>query len=91
VAWVLAELFRRIDLFMFHPERVPDYVPWAVPPFFSNSDEQTLMNDVVISAVMEIPYYVGSTAQLEVRGAGGRGEEREGCRCGYEGGDEAGR
>jgi hypothetical protein len=68
VAWVLTELSRRLDMFMFHPERVLDVVPWALPPFFSNADEQTLMNDVVVSAVMGTPYYVGSTATFEVRG-----------------------
>ena len=49
-AWVLAELHRRVALFMYHPEAVKQVVPWAVKPFFSNADEQTLMNDVLISA-----------------------------------------
>ena len=38
--WVLAELHRRIALFMYHPEAVQDVVPWARPPYFANSDEQ---------------------------------------------------
>ena len=36
----------RIATFSFHPEAVPRLVPWARPPYFSNADEQTLLNDV---------------------------------------------
>ena len=67
VAWVLEEMFRRIDTFMFHPEKVAEVVKWARPPFFSNSDEQTIMNDVVISSIIGRPYYVGAIAFFEVR------------------------
>ena len=45
-SWVLKELTRRMHLFLFHPEAVKTYVPWAVPPYYSNPDEQTLLNDV---------------------------------------------
>lgn len=45
-AWVLHELQARIATFSFHPEAVPRLVPWARPPYFSNADEQTLLNDV---------------------------------------------
>ena len=50
-AWVLRELSRRIHLFLWHPEAVVRYVPWAVPPFYANADEQTLMNDVIVSSI----------------------------------------
>ena len=66
MAWLLKEMHRRIALFMYQPERVVDYVPWAVAPFFANSDEQTIMNDVLVSAVTNVTYYVGSTAAFEV-------------------------
>jgi len=70
LAWVLGEVARRIDLFMHHPEAVRQYVPWAVAPYFSNSDEQTLMNDVVVSAMTNLSYYVFSTALHEYRYGG---------------------
>ena len=35
-AWVLAELHRRIALFMYHPDVVPSIVAWARKPYFSN-------------------------------------------------------
>lgn len=69
-AWVLRELHRRIALFMYHPEVVPTIVPWARKPFFSNSDEQTLMNDVLISAMLNRTIYTWSTAFFEARYGG---------------------
>ncbi len=73
-AWVLTELHRRIDEFMHHPEAVPRYVRWALPPYFSNSDEQTLLNDVLISAMTNTSCYIWSTAYFEAKyGGAGRG------------------
>jgi hypothetical protein len=66
-AWVLRELSRRIHLFMFHPEAVARYVPWARPPFFANVDEQTLMNDCVRSAIANVTSYAQATAGWEVK------------------------
>lgn len=71
-AWVLTELHRRIRLFMFTPEAVKKHVPWAAPPYFANSDEQTLMNDVIISAILGEPIYVFSTAFFEGKFGGGK-------------------
>ena len=66
-AWVLRELSRRIHLFMFHPEAVQWYVPWAQPPFFANVDEQTLMNDCLRSSIANITSYAQATAGWEVK------------------------
>ena len=74
-AWVLAELHRRVALFMYHPEAVKQVVPWAVKPFFSNADEQTLMNDVLISAMTNTSCFIWSTAFFEGR-YGGAGRQR---------------
>ena len=71
-AWVLKELHRRIHLFMFSPEAVARVVPWAAPPYFANSDEQTLMNDVLISSMTNRSTYAWSTAFFEARFGGGR-------------------
>lgn len=74
-SWVLSELHRRIALFMYHPEAVKVVVPWAVAPYFSNADEQTLMNDVLISAMTNTSCYIWSTAFFESR-YGGAGKQR---------------
>jgi hypothetical protein len=66
-AWVLRELSRRIHLFMFQPEAVAWYVPWAVAPFFANVDEQTLMNDCVRSAIANLTSYAQATAGWEMK------------------------
>ena len=52
-AWVLRELITRIRAFSFHPELVPKLLPWARPPFFSNADEQSLLNDCLASSISE--------------------------------------
>ena len=46
----------RIDLFQNHPEVVPRLVPFATPPFYGNSDDQTIFNDVLISASLGTPH-----------------------------------
>ena len=43
-AWVLRETIARVSLFSFHPEAVPAILPWASPPYFSNADEQSILN-----------------------------------------------
>jgi hypothetical protein len=66
-AWLLQELARRVHLFMWHPEAVAEVVPWAKPPFFANADEQTIMNDVLISSIADEVTYAGSTAHWEIK------------------------
>ena len=66
-AWLLQELARRVNLFLWHPEAVKQHVPWAKAPYYANSDEQTLMNDVLISSIADDVTYASSTAQWEVK------------------------
>ena len=47
---MLEEMSWRIGLFQNHPEVLPRVVPFATPPFYANSDDQTIFNDV-LSAV----------------------------------------
>ena len=77
--WVLRELHRRIALFMYNPDAVKRYVPWAKKPYFANADEQTLMNDVLISAMTNTSCYIWSTAFFESRyGGAGRAKDWQG-------------
>ena len=69
-AWVLNELIERIRAFSFHPDIVPRVLPWAKPPYFSNADEQSLMNDVLASAISGQPCFIFSTAIMEVKYGG---------------------
>ncbi|KAL3920712.1 MAG: hypothetical protein SGPRY_005155 [Prymnesium sp.] len=70
-AWVLRELIRRIHLFSFHPEVVPTLVAWAKPPYFSNADEQTLLNDVLVSSITNASCYIFSTQAIMEAKMGG--------------------
>ena len=47
---MLEEMSWRIGRFQNHPEVLPRLVPFATPPFYANSDDQTIFNDV-LSAV----------------------------------------
>ena len=56
---------------MWHPETVRKVVPWASEPFFANADEQTIMNDCVLSATTgELSYE--STAEWEGHSGGSK-------------------
>ena len=46
---------RRVQLFQNWPEIIPSVVPFAKPPFYANSDDQTLLNDAIVSAVRRAP------------------------------------
>ena len=69
-SWVLREVIDRIRAFSFHPEYVPRVLPWAQPPYFSNADEQSLLNDVLASAISQFPCFIFSTAIMEVKYGG---------------------
>ena len=71
-AWVLRELIERIRTFSFHPEVVPRILPWASPPYFSNADEQSLLNDVLASSITQQPCFLFSTAIMEMKYGGTR-------------------
>lgn len=72
-AWLLHELARRVHLFLWNPEAVAEHVPWARRPFFANADEQTLMNDVLISSIADEVTYAGSTAHWEIKQGSSKG------------------
>ena len=55
-----------------HRQVVPTIVRWAKPPYFSNADEQSLMNDVLISSMTNSSCYIFSTALFEARFGGQR-------------------
>lgn len=71
-AWVLRETIERIRVFSFHPEAVPRILPWAKPPYFSNADEQSILNDVLASSITSEPCYLFSTAIMEMKYGGTR-------------------
>ncbi|KAL1518812.1 hypothetical protein AB1Y20_003091 [Prymnesium parvum] len=60
VAW-------RVQLFQNWPEVVPEIVPFAKPPYYANSDDQTLLNDAIVSAVTGNRTFLGSTARYEAK------------------------
>ena len=75
-AWVLRETVERIKTFSFHPEVVKTKVTWAQPPYFSNADEQSILNDVLASAIAARPCYLFSTAIMELKYGGIRSYNR---------------
>ena len=65
---ILGETAWRIQMMNFWPEVVPRIVTFAKsPPFYANSDDQTLMNDAIVSAVIGNRTFLGSTARYEAR------------------------
>ena len=64
---LLEEVAWRIQLFQNFPEIVGRIVPFARPPYYANSDDQTLLNDAILSAVIRNRTFVGSTARYEAR------------------------
>ena len=64
---LLEEVAWRVQLFQNHPAVVPRIVPFARPPYYANSDDQTLLNDCLLSAVIGNRTYLGSTARYEAR------------------------
>lgn len=58
VAW-------RVQLFQHYPEAVRRVVHFASPPYYANSDDQTILDDVLVSAVLRNRTFLGSTARFE--------------------------
>ena len=58
---------RRVQLFQHHPEVIPQMFPWARKPYYANSDDQTILNDCIISAVLRNRTFLGSTARFEAK------------------------
>ena len=74
--WVLHETQARVRLFSLYPHLVPHFVAWARPPYFSNADEQTLLNDALASAISGLACYVFSTAIMEAKLGGAKRTNR---------------
>ena len=49
---LLDEVAWRVQLLQNHPEIVARIVPFARPPYYANSDDQSLLNDAIVSAVL---------------------------------------
>ncbi len=60
VAW-------RIQLFQNRPSVVKRIVPFASEPYYANSDDQTILNDAMQSAVLGLKTFLGSTARFEAK------------------------
>ena len=60
VAW-------RIRLFQNRPSIVSRLVSFAKDPFYANSDDQTILNDAIQSAVLKRATFLGSTARFEAK------------------------
>jgi len=65
---LLSETAWRIQMMNNWPEVVPRIVPFVkTPPFYANSDDQTLLNDAIVSAIIGNRTFLGSTARYEAR------------------------
>ena len=64
---LLEDVAWRVQLFQNHPEIVQRLVPFSSPPFYANSDDQTLLNDCLLSAVIANRTFLGSTARYEAK------------------------
>ncbi|KAL3899938.1 MAG: hypothetical protein SGPRY_012554 [Prymnesium sp.] len=60
VAW-------RVQLMQNWPETVGEIVRFARPPYYANSDDQTQLNDAIITAVIGNRSYLGSIARYEAK------------------------
>lgn len=60
VAW-------RVQLFQHRPSVVKRVATFATPPFYANSDDQTILNDAIISAVTGNRTYLGAQARYEAK------------------------
>ena len=65
---ILDDTAWRVQLMQNHPEAVAHIVSFAKGPrFYANSDDQTLLNDAILSAVIDQPTWLGSTAKYEAK------------------------
>ena len=64
---LLEEVAWRVQLMQNHPEIVGKIVPFARSPYYANSDDQTLLNDAIVGAVIGNRTFLGSTARYEGR------------------------
>ena len=64
---LLDDVSWRIQLFQNHPYIVKRLVSFAKPPYYGNSDDQTILNDAIQSAVLKNRTFLGSTARYEAK------------------------
>ena len=64
---LLEELAWRIKLFQRAPEAVGLVVAFAKPPYYANGDDQTLLNDCIVSFALRNRTFLGATARFEAR------------------------
>ena len=65
---LLEDVAWRIQLLQNWPDIVPKLVRFATkPPFYANSDDQTILNDAIVSAVLGNRTFLGSTARFEAK------------------------
>lgn len=60
VAW-------RIQVFQNRPSIIAEVVKFAREPFYANSDDQSILNDAIQSAVLGAPRFLGSQARFEAK------------------------
>jgi len=64
---ILDEVAWRIQLLQNYPEMAGTIVPYAKPPYYANSDDQTILCDVLRSAVLRNRTWLSSTFRYEAR------------------------
>lgn len=64
---ILDEVAWRIQLFSHAPHMVGKIVRFATRPYYANSDDQTILEDVLVSAVLRSRTFLGSTAHYEAK------------------------
>ena len=57
----------RVQLFQNHPEVTGRLVHYAREPYYANSDDQTLLSDCFLSAILGERTWLTSTARFEAR------------------------
>jgi len=64
---IIDEVAWRVQLLQHYPETVAKLVHYAEPPYYANSDDQTILDDAVVSAVLRNRSWLSSTFRWEAR------------------------
>lgn len=64
---LLLDVAWRVQVFQHRPSVVKKVVPFAKPPFYANSDDQTILNDAIISAVTGNRTFLGAQGRYETK------------------------
>ena len=62
---LLDEVAWRVQMFQHRPSVIGRLVAFARRPYYANSDDQTILNDAIQSAVLGAPRFLGSQARFE--------------------------